>query len=439
MNSSVTRSMKHLLICTILAAGILLLQDGGALAQEAESGAQPHAAGRFALDGMARAEAARHFDLGGASTAVGTDDARALLRLRPSIGGGRNNGLRGRLEGQWYGIAGRRDLSEATVYQAYLESPVPAPAGTAIALKAGRQELSFGSAFLLGADTFFDGQSWDAARLTVRPGDRLSLDLFGGRYVTRNSGGIEGKLYGIYGTFAPAGPVALDLYALRDTGGAGATHKGGRHEVTWTAGARLTARLGESLALEAEPAYQFGRKGQDDGSHAPIEAWGGHVDLSWRPPASRLPLELFAACAFGSGDENPGGGRFREFHNPNNDTPLVGDMSVIGDLSGLAVGGFAASGLRIVSAGIAVDLAPRLNLSLSGHDVRAAHVPAGFSKEIGTEANLTATWTCGETISVLLSANRFFTGAFFRDAAGSGNDIDYGYLQVQAAFGGKTT
>lgn len=31
----------------------------------------------------------------------------------------------------------------------------------------------------------------------------------------------------------------------------------------------------------------------------------------------------------------------------------------------------------------------------------------------------------------LASANRFFTGKFFRDATGSGKDINYGYLQLQ--------
>ena len=39
-----------------------------------------------------------------------------------------------------------------------------------------------------------------------------------------------------------------------------------------------------------------------------------------------------------------------------------------------------------------------------------------------------------ENASAFLSANRFFTGGFFRDAAGSGKDIGYYCLQVQAGL-----
>ena len=39
-----------------------------------------------------------------------------------------------------------------------------------------------------------------------------------------------------------------------------------------------------------------------------------------------------------------------------------------------------------------------------------------------------------EGISLLLSANRFFTGKFFRDATGSGKDIDSMHAQLQATF-----
>jgi len=37
-------------------------------------------------------------------------------------------------------------------------------------------------------------------------------------------------------------------------------------------------------------------------------------------------------------------------------------------------------------------------------------------------------------VEVLASANRFFTGKFFEDAAGSGKDVDYYYVQAQITF-----
>ena len=93
-----------------------------------------------------------------------------------------------------------------------------------------------------------------------------------------------------------------------------------------------------------------------------------------------------------------------------------------------------ASGLQVFTAGAGVDLSEKLNLSLDGHYFRANKVPAGVDKEIGIETNLIFTCKIKESISVLLSGNRFFTGGFFKDAAGSGKDISYAYLQAQATF-----
>src|SRR3989304_5484838 len=62
--------------------------------------------------------------------------------------------------------------------------------------------------------------------------------------------------------------------------------------------------------------------------------------------------------------------------------------------------------------GIAVP--EKVNLSFAGHWFRADKVPAGFSKEIGIEANLILTCSFSDSLSVLASVNRFFTGRFSR-------------------------
>jgi hypothetical protein len=252
--------------------------------------------------------------------------------------------------------------------------------------------------------------------------------------VKKWAGGIEGTLYGIYATYTPKETLSVDLYGLRDTGGAGETHVGGDHEVTYSVGTRLSGKLVKGVTFEAEPVYQFGRKNRDGASHNDISAYGGHADLTIDPPLGRYPGKIFLSYAYGSGDGNPKEGKFTEFHNPNNDTPLIGGMNVIGDLSGLTVGTATASGLQVFTAGGGVDLTEKLNLSLDGHYFRANKVAAGFSKEIGIETNLIFTYKIKENICVLLSANRFFTGDFFKDAAGSGKDINYVYAQLQATF-----
>jgi len=392
---------------------------------------------KLGLDSMARGENATNFSFGSFSFAPGNDEGRILFRLRPSVTVMPSENLSARVEGQWYALYDDADSSLFTLYQGYAEGSLPAARW--ISARAGRQELSYGSNFLLGADTFFDGLSFDAVKLSVAPVDGLSLDLFGGRYAKQVSDGIEGTLYGVYGTYAAGKNVTVDLFGLRDTGDDGVIHVGGDHERTWSVGTRLTGKVGKEVAYELEPVYQFGRKNRDGLGHNHIRAYGGHADLTVDPALGRYPGTFFLSYAYGSGDGNPEEGKFTEFHNPNNDTSLIGDMSVIGDLSGLSVvdpagNDVRASGLHVLTAGGGIDVTEKLNVSLDGHYFRAVKAPAGISKEIGIETNLILTCKIKENISVLLSGNRFFTGGFFKDASGSGKDISYAYLQAQATF-----
>ncbi|MDP2658783.1 MAG: alginate export family protein [Candidatus Deferrimicrobium sp.] len=387
---------------------------------------------KLGLDSMVRAERATDFSLGSFSFTPGNDEGRVLFRLRPSVAVTPSEKLTARVEGQWYAFYDDRDFSEFTLYQGFVEGTVPG--AKKVSLKAGRQEFVYGSGFLLGNDAFYDGLSFDAVKASLKPANGFSVDLFGGQYVRKNSGGIEGKLYGLYAIYAPMETLSVDLYGLRDTGGAGLTHPGGDHERTYSVGARLAGKVAKSIGIEVEPVYQFGRKNIDGTSHNPISACGGHVDVTIDPPLGRYPGKIFLSYAYGSGDGDPEEGKFTEFHNPNNDTSLIGDMNVIGELGGLTVGNATASGLQVVTVGGGIDVTRKLNVSLDGHYFRANKVPGGFSKEIGIETNLILTCKIKENISVLLSANRFFTGDFFKDAAGSGKDINYVYAQLQATF-----
>ena len=394
---------------------------------------------KLGLDSLMRPESTTNFRLENFSFTPGNDERRILFRLRPSVTVTPSGNLTARVEGQWYAFHDDKDFSLFSVYQGYVEGALPGVKGAS--LKAGRQELVYGTTFLLGADTFFDGLTFDAAKLSWKPAEKLSLDLFGGQYVKKWAGGIEGKLYGIYATYVSKEILSVDLYGFRDTGGAGETHAGGEHEVTYSVGTRLSGNVaGKKAAFEVEPVYQFGRKAREDGaSHNDIRAYGGHADVTIDPPLGRYPGKIFLSYAYGSGDGEPEKGKFTEFHNPNHDSPLFGDMSVIGDLSGLTVldpagNSVRASGLHVLTAGGGIDFTQKLNISLSGHYFRAVKAPAGISRQVGLETNLILTCKVDDHISVLLSGNRFFTGDFFKDASGSGKDISYAYLQAQATF-----
>jgi hypothetical protein len=392
---------------------------------------------KIGLDGLLRVERARNQSSADFSFSPGNDEGRILFRLRPSVSVNPSENLSARVEGQWYAFHDDSDFSIFSLYQGYVEGRIPA--AKSVAFKAGRQELAYGGNFLLGADTFFDGLAFDAAKLSWKPLEKGSLDLFGGRYVEKWAGGIQGNLYGMYATYVPKETLSIDLYGLRDTGGAGVTHVGGAHERTWSVGTRLAGKVGKGVAYELEPVYQFGRKTRDGRSHNDIRAYGGHVDVTVDPPLGRYPGKIFLSYAYGSGDGNPEEGTFTEFHNPNHDSPLLGDMSVIGDLSGLTVvdpvgNEVRASGLHVFTAGSGIDVTEKLNVSLDGHYFRAVKAPAGFRREIGIETNLIFTYKVVDRISVIFSGNRFFTGGFFKDASGSGKDLSYAFFQAQATY-----
>jgi len=78
------------------------------------------------------------------------------------------------VEGQGYGYTGGSQyLGKISLYQGFIEGRLP---GSDIAaLKVGRQEFVYGSAFILGANAFYQGLTFDAARLRVKPLDQLSL------------------------------------------------------------------------------------------------------------------------------------------------------------------------------------------------------------------------------------------------------------------------
>jgi hypothetical protein len=186
--------------------------------------------------------------------------------------------------------------------------------------------------------------------------------------------------------------------------------------------------------MEIEPVYESGRTfNSETGLNDRINAWGGHADLTVEANIFNRKNTFFAGYAYGSGGKDAANGvsAKREFRNHNTDTSLAGDMSVIFDLSGVTAGDHHASGLQIFNLGWGLEVMKALNFTAYGRYFYANSVKAGFSRRIGLETDFTLTYTVTDTISVIAGYDHFFAGKFFRDATGRGNDIDYGYLQLQ--------
>ena len=380
---------------------------------------------KVGVNGFLRGEGARSFRLPDLSYAPGHDEGRFLYRVKPYAYWHPADYLDLHLEGQAYGYnGGNQSYSKLALYQGFLEARLPGQ--NLVALKAGRQEFVYGSAFILGSDTAFDGLSFDAVRLRLKPADPLTLDILGGRYAKEFSGAVAGNLFGGYLTYAPSETGSVDLYLLRDTG-AEEHHAGSRLD---SIGLRAVSKLGP-LGLEIEPIYQTGRAfSAGTGNNDTINAYGGHLDLTSEVEALGLKHHFLVSYAAGSGSQNPD----REFRNPNNDSSLVGDMHAVGDLSGIDVAGHHASGMQVYTLGWGVDLTEQLSFLATGHKFRATSTEDGFSRHIGTEADFSLSYALGKDLTLQLSYDRMFTERFFRDASGRADDISYLYAMLTFNF-----
>lgn len=373
---------------------------------------------------LLRGEASRSFSLADSVYAPGENHRGVFLRLRPGLVAAPSESVELKAEGQWLSRTGDEGRgSHTSVYQLYVQKGDPEATG----IRVGRQEIVYGSAFMLGADAFQDGLSFDAVRAAAVWGG-YRAGGFAARYVSETAGDVSGELYGVFAGYGIGDAPPAYLYALLDTGSAGTAGT----ERTFSVGASLRAKVGWGLCVELEPVFQFGRT-RAEGGRKRVRAFGGHVDATWGTEVAEMPLEFFGSYAYGSGDVDRDDGTFRGFRNPNHDTPLVGDIGIVGDMSGYSSEELPATGLSALTAAATVGLSERVRLVLDAHAFRAARTPSGLSEHIGTEVNLVVIYRLSEKLSLIGSANRFFVGPFLRDTRGD-EDVDYFYLQLEGAL-----
>lgn len=363
-------------------------------------------------------------------------DEQILSRTRLSLSLEPIKQIKGFIQGQFYSRQDHNDYSKASLYQAYIE--VLDAENSRVSLKAGRQDFCYGSSFFLGTNDFYDGLTWDGAKVKILPKDDFWIDLIGARYVKldKNTSDSEPALYGAYSSYKPAKDTDIDLYFFYHKGGFKFFHTDLPDSPRWfTLGTRIAGKIKGQFDYELEPLYQFGRiDNPERASHDAVSAYGGHAEAGYTFDSGYKP-RLFIGYAFGEGDNDASDKKYREFHgNIYNDNYLVGDTSLIPDLSGITIGDTRASGMRILLAGLSIDPHPKINLNLDYHYFKADRTPAGVSRKLGSEIDLIITYKLWKDLNIIASANRFFTGKFFEDVTGSGKDVKYFYIQTQIEF-----
>jgi len=223
--------------------------------------------------------------------------------------------------------------SDVQLYQAYIEANQMW--GTPLRLRVGRQELSFGSEWLVGTNdtnSFFTGLSFDAIRLDYAA-DVFNVSAWASKLV--ENGNFEsdgdGDFYGVYGSCTGIQDGTLDAYWMwvRDARSLQDTHLGwfpewvenwlnvDDYDVTslHTVGLRGAGTIG-CFDFELEGAYQFGDANQVgymfrpfgtfgddsasyDGNWAVTGELGYTFDVNYKP-------RVFLGGAYFSGEDNRG-------------------------------------------------------------------------------------------------------------------------------------
>ncbi|MBP8131376.1 MAG: alginate export family protein [Candidatus Hydrogenedentes bacterium] len=228
------------------------------------------------------------------------------------------------------GVDGRAATGDdVEIFQAYIEardlwdSP--------LSLRIGRQELAFGSQWLVGPRDFgffFTGISFDALRLTYAA-DTFTVDAWASKLAERFSdfGDADVDFYGLYGSYTGIEGHTLDAYWMMLRDDTGIEDVAGGPVTEWiedlwgvddygattlhTAGVRAAGKFG-AFDYDAEVAYQFGEAdaigttfkpglyGDDD---ADFDNLGAKLELGYAFDAAWHP-RVFTAFRYYGGEDN---------------------------------------------------------------------------------------------------------------------------------------
>ncbi len=404
------------------------------------------AAGRLALGGEIRQRYEyTHNPLWGDDP---QDDAGVYLQ-RYLLQGDLRAGANLRLFGQLYsalatGRAGPTspvDENQLDVQQAFVElSGELAGAGTGL-LRAGRQELRYGSGRLVdvregpNVRRKFDGGlgrwvagDWRLDLVAARPADDEEGVLDDGTDGSQALWG--GYLVGTAPGWLPFGS-SLDLYYLGYRNDDSSYEQGTAAETRHTAGARFWGQQA-GWDWNWELIGQAGAFG-----HGDIRAWSAASDTGYTWRAAALTPRLGLSANIASGDENPDDADLQTFN------PLFPRGSYFSEVALLGPRNFynlhpflTLNPTDRIAITTDVDFFWRLQTedgiySPSGQLLRSG--AGSDARYVGTEISLNASWQVTDRLALTGVYAHFFPGRFVEET-GSSKDIDYVELTLKLQF-----
>jgi len=351
---------------------------------------------------------------------------RAFGQLQSSLEDGRPGGPR------------PTDRDSIDVHQIFVDVAVKSGEEGQLTLRAGRQEMSYGSERLIGVrEGPNNRRAFDAVRILYQQSS-VRVDAFFSSPVEVDKGPFDDQhlhdvwFWGGYATvpFPRLDGIKLDLYYLGLHNPRVSYSQGSGSEERHTIGTRFFGKLGQ-WDFNHEAVYQFGRFGSSG-----VSAWsvatdhGYTLERAWGKP--RLGLK----AAIASGDRNPHDDALQTLN------PLFPRGTYFTEASLLGPQNFfhVHPSLQLHPAakwtfGTGVDFYWRESLNDGIYTPAAKVIYKGnpnFARFVGTDFSFLINWQATRHINVSAAYTHFFAGEFIRQ--NGGQDVNYSAIWASYKF-----
>ena len=321
------------------------------------------------------------------------------------------------------------DRDDLDLHQAFFDAVIPLHGGDAMTLRAGRQEMAYGSQRLVSVRESPNNRlAFDAVRVLTRF-DEWRADAWVGQPVEIDTGIFDDQrinettFWGGYVTnpLPFVSGLNVDLYYIGLSRQDATFSRGTADELRHSLGTRLFGKHG-SLDWNFEFVGQFGSFGRDD-----ILAWTAASDTGWTFADAPGKPRVFLRADIASGDH--GGSTFGTF-NPLfprgsyfNEAALIGPQNLMDLQPGVEF--VLAKNLKLTTS---CDFVWRESLDDGVYGVAGnVQVRPGASRArfVGTFPSVSLTWQAGRHLNLTLNYVAYLFGDFVQQSAPQQRDGSY--------------
>lgn len=339
---------------------------------------------------------------------------RIFAQLRSALEDGRENGARG------------IDEDQLNVQNLFVDVNVWQQKDKKITIRAGRQELDYGSGRLISVREGPNARLYFTGGKLMYTSSRVSIDAFAMMADTVHTGVFDNKmskqlnLWGAYSKIIFPKAGNLDLYYLGFRRDESVFEEGIAPERRHTIGSRLW-KYGGGFIYNLEAAYQFGTFGSGN-----INAWTGSVDIGYMFENVKFKPTINLRNDYISGDKNQGNGNLQTFNPLYPKGGYFGFSPQVGPVNLIDIHPYATMDL-LPQLKMQVDVV--LNWRFSTQD--GVYRPSGIlnlrgsdsdERYIGTAYLANFTYSVNKYISVVSGIQYFKTGAFIDDMIPNSKD-----------------